>query len=100
MPLYEYECSAHGLFEAQRTVGEFAARGPCPTCGEASVRVLSVPGLRLVDSASRMARDRNERSQHEPRLVERPSGLRESGAASHGMQTGRAGGLPWAIGHG
>ena len=95
MPLYEYECGAHGLFEAQRAVTDFDAAGVCPTCHGESTRVLSVPRLRRTGASERVARDRNERSQHEPKVVTREA-AQSTGASSLQASTG---GHPWALGH-
>lgn len=46
MPLYEFECPEHGVFEElfQHPVG--AAQSDCPECGQESGRVCSVPVMR------------------------------------------------------
>lgn len=72
MPIYEYQCHEHGAFEQQRPVSDFLQAGVCPVCHKDSPRILSAPGLRLTESSERIARDRNERSQHEPRVAVRP----------------------------
>jgi putative FmdB family regulatory protein len=95
MPIYEYECDEHGLFEARRPIAEFDAPGRCPTCALPSRRVLSAPRLRLVDRSDRVARDRNERSQHEPALVTREAGR----AKGDGSTFHSSGSLPWAVTH-
>ena len=96
MPLYEFECDEHGSFDEQRPMSEAKLGAPCPACGASARRVLSVPGLSRLAPTERRARDVNERSCHEPRLVQRPiSGgtdpARRKVHASHGR--------PWAIGH-
>ena len=40
MPLYDFQCSAHGKFEAHRRV-QGASSAPCPSCGEAAERTYS-----------------------------------------------------------
>jgi putative FmdB family regulatory protein len=95
MPLYEYECGAHGFFEAQRSLSDFDAAGVCPTCQGQSSRVLSAPRLRLTGRSERVARDRNERSQNEPRSVTREG----ASSAEGGSLRASTGGHPWAIGH-
>jgi putative FmdB family regulatory protein len=98
VPLYEYDCPAHGVFELHRAVREFASPASCPACHELSPRILSVPGVSLVERGDRVARDRNERSQHEPRVAQRaPAPASDSGARA--WQAAPSGGLPWAIGH-
>ena len=100
MPLYEYSCSQHGTFEAMRSMSESAAPGCCPGCRAESPRILSsVRGAQLPHSQV-VARDRNERSQHEPRVMraQKPAAARDPGARlpvqrSHGSR-------PWVLEHG
>jgi putative FmdB family regulatory protein len=73
MPIYEYDCAEHGVFEVHRAVADFAAPGVCPACGRSSMRVLSPPRLRCTPATHRIANERNERSQHEPKVVARPA---------------------------
>ena len=68
MPIYEYECTEHGQFEAERPMRRSAEAGDCPTCGGEARRVLSTTRTTLVPRASAIARDRNERSQHAPEV--------------------------------
>jgi putative FmdB family regulatory protein len=102
MPMYEYACVEHGVFEAHRTMGECAAPGICPECGGDAARILSVTGLRTVDAPTRMAHERNEKSRHEPRLAGSASGTEavrsagKVGCSSQGSGVSR----PWALGHG
>src|SRR5580658_5190095 len=69
MPLYEYECREHGIFDEHRTMDESEASASCPACGGDARRILSAPRLRCTARAESTARDRNERSSHEPRVV-------------------------------
>jgi len=97
MPIYEYECTEHGLFEAERPMMRSAEANECPACHGAARRVLSTTRTTLVPRASALARDRNEKSQHAPELrrVEAPAAPRPSRPAlqaSHGR--------PWVLEHG
>ncbi|MEY4514537.1 MAG: FmdB family regulatory protein [Pseudomonadota bacterium] len=74
MPVYEYECNEHGLFETLRPLSEYDQPSPCPTCDNASLRVLSVPHLVGVPRATMIAHDRNEQSRHEPRVSQHKHG--------------------------
>ena len=98
MPVYEYECEEHGLFEQQRAMRDSSASAVCPDCHLQAARVLSAPGLRRMASSEIRARDRNERSAHEPTVAVRPTGqARPTGpAVVHPGQVGR----PWMLGHG
>jgi putative FmdB family regulatory protein len=96
MPLYEYACGEHGVFETHRPVAEFDESSACPTCERSCSRVLSATCVRFVGAFERVARDRNERSQHEPKLVTRQAG----GASREGPPTYHSSGsLPWAVSH-
>jgi putative FmdB family regulatory protein len=109
MPLYEYECAAHGGFEMLRSVSEYAAPAPCPDCGELGPRVVSLPGTSFMAKSEVIARDRNERSSHEPRVSGHKPGDHVHGpGCGHGhapapKKTGlqRYGGKrPWVMEHG
>jgi len=98
MPIYEYECTEHGLFEAERPMRRSAEAGECPACQAAARRVLSATRTTLVPRASAIARDRNEKSQHAPELRRSEAGAAPRAArptlqASHGSR-------PWVLEHG
>jgi putative FmdB family regulatory protein len=95
MPIYEYECVEHGVFEDQRSIARSDEDGPCPVCEKHSPRIVSAPNLGRMERSQVKAMDRNEKSRHEPRVVQtaprREGHLAPLRAAS--------GGYPWAIGH-
>jgi len=94
MPLYEYECADHGVFESQRAMSDYASAGTCPACTGVAPRIVSLSGGACVERSERVARDRNEQSRHEPSVVSRPaSPVRPAamGSSEHGR--------PWALGH-
>lgn len=98
MPLYEYECQAHGSFELLRSLSEYAAPAPCPTCELGSPRIVSVPHLCAVPRSTMVAHARNERSCHEPALRSSPpTSTREP--APPALRSYR-GARPWVIEHG
>lgn len=72
MPLYEYDCKQHGVFEAMHSMAQAEQPELCPSCSTPSPRVLSAPRLACIGAHERIARDRNERSCHEPRLSRVP----------------------------
>lgn len=97
MPIYEYECSEHGLFEAERSMLRSAEPSPCPHCQSSARRVLSATRTALLPRASSIARERNEKSRHEPVLQRVRGGPQRSSPrsrlhASHGR--------PWCLEHG
>lgn len=96
MPVYEFECVAHGYFDEQRPMSLAKSDAPCPTCGSDARRVLSVPHVAQLARSERRARDINERNAHEPRVVQRPAAkplepMQRKVQPTHGR--------PWAIGH-
>ena len=42
MPVYEYECDAHGKFETFNRVVNVSSTHPCPECGAESRMLISV----------------------------------------------------------
>jgi putative FmdB family regulatory protein len=69
MPLYGFLCKECGPFEAVRPAAEAGAPFPCPVCGGAGRRLFTPPGLALLPAGLRRARDREEKSAHEPEVV-------------------------------
>lgn len=68
MPVYEYACTTHGVFEAHRPMARFADPCPCPACGVAAPRVLvTPPRLATTDRARVKAQAINERAADSPR---------------------------------
>ncbi|MGY8690575.1 MAG: zinc ribbon domain-containing protein [Verrucomicrobiales bacterium] len=103
MPLYEYQCTNHGLFEDFVSLESRNEAVPCPDCGTLSSRVVSTPRLRTLSPLSRMASERNERSRHEPR-VGGPApckGHKNAKPTADGRRMRQAyqGARPWVIEH-
>ena len=98
MPIYEYECSEHGQFEAQRPMQQSSESGECPVCLGAARRLLSVTRTRLLPRSSSLARDRNTKSQHAPELRQGPAPRAPQGLRQRTLQAGH--GRPWMLGHG
>jgi putative FmdB family regulatory protein len=96
MPLYEYDCNRHGVFETLHSMHDAQAPERCPSCGEQAPRVLSAPRLACVSPNERKARDRNEKSRHEPRISRKSDKpIKSERPALHTSHSSR----PWAIGH-
>ena len=74
MALYAFECAACGPFDVSRPMAEAGAPAACPACGAAGRRVFTSPGLARMPRGLRRARDREEKSAHEPEVVSAPSG--------------------------
>jgi putative FmdB family regulatory protein len=71
MPLYDYECVTCGEFREWRSMSEWEARVPCPSCSLAAPRRAAAPMLAVLSTNNRIAHERNERSAHEPKVVRR-----------------------------
>ena len=103
MPVYEYDCVDHGVFDEWRAMSESQAAATCRACGRQAPRIVSLPNLRSMVPSDVRARDRNERSQHEPKVLSgaaiggrRAEGNAEGGSVAHTASPGR----PWMMGHG
>ena len=70
MPVYEFECDAHGCFDEQRPMALAKSSAPCPSCGTDARRVLSVPHVAQLARSERRARDINEKNAHERMQVD------------------------------
>ena len=105
MPLYNYVCDRHGLFDAWQPMSQSGAPMACPSCGKDAARAISAPALATLDGATRKAHHVNERSADSPRLVTKeepshPSKRAKAGHShphSHGHSHGPS--RPWMIGH-
>jgi putative FmdB family regulatory protein len=100
MPIYEYECSAHGIFEEMRPMQRSGEAADCPECNESAPRVLSATRTNLVPRAVSIAHSRNEKSQHSPHVCTSGCGHGKPKAAKRtGPQVYR-GKRPWVMEHG
>jgi putative FmdB family regulatory protein len=105
MPIYEYECKKHGLFELLKSVAEVHEPGLCPDCSRVGRRLISAPHLAVMARSQVLARDRNEQSQYEPRMSSSPGTCSHSGPCNHGKKAtpGKlktyTGKRPWVIEH-
>lgn len=70
MPVYEYQCHTHGVFEAIQPMSAFNDPCNCPACGAASTRILlTPPQLGAANRSSIRAHDMNERSADSPKKL-------------------------------
>ncbi|MEM6409181.1 MAG: FmdB family zinc ribbon protein [Pseudomonadota bacterium] len=105
MPLYDYICAEHGVFQDMAPVSRFSEPCACPVCGMMSKRALTVPQLSTVAPLARKAHAVNERSADSPKRAKAngltPSGPRiRSKARTHqdgskSMPSSR----PWMLSH-
>jgi putative FmdB family regulatory protein len=68
MPIYDYQCPRHGLFELRRPMSRSGEAAACPECGQHSARTVSAPHLRTLGSLVRSSIERNEKSRHAPHV--------------------------------
>jgi putative FmdB family regulatory protein len=95
MPVYEYRCKRHGEFERMAKMEQSSRPAPCPRCDKPAARILSsVRGAQLPATEVR-ARDRNERSAHEPRVVQTKKRLPSERPKLRSSHSSR----PWALEH-
>lgn len=80
MPVYDYKCREHGLFNKLATLAESAEPAACPVCSKPAPRIIMLPPELLARNQSRNSADgRNERSRHEP-LFSTPEARQEAQA--------------------
>lgn len=67
MPVYDYKCKEHGVFNDLATLAESDKPCACPTCGVLAARIIRLPPtVTKMPSAKKHAHEVNERNQHEP----------------------------------
>jgi len=69
MPIYSFTCRNCGDFTEMRGIALADAAATCPRCGDAAQRVFTAPHIARMDPALYRARELNEKSAHEPRVV-------------------------------
>ncbi len=110
MPLYDYECGSCGPFREWRSMTEWEASVPCPGCSLPAPRLAAAPMLAVLSSNNRVAHERNERSAHEPKVVQRKDLPRGHSHHDHrhvgplikqqfGDVQKSPPGRPWMVGH-
>ena len=52
MPIYEWACKTHGVFDGFESVQNASRPAICPKCGRASPRIMSRIGKHVVDFQS------------------------------------------------
>lgn len=111
MPVYEYECVRHGVFEEFHPMAESHLPRACPECGSAAPRVvLSAAVFAALPAAARKAHTINEASRYAPKSSRQghgagcgccSSGKKASGRAATGKNGERSfpSARPWMISH-
>ena len=83
MPVYEYTCETCGPLELRLSMLDASASRTCPTCDAPARRRFTPPGVARTPAPLRAARDREERSAHEPEVVAAPCGRPLPGHHGH-----------------
>lgn len=92
MPLYQFQCQDCGPFDERRAIQNAGDPASCPACGRDATRVFTAPNLARTSSLVRYAREREEKSRHEPNVVSS-----KPPSPDHPHQHGPK--RPWQIGH-
>ena len=67
MPVYDYKCPDHGVFNELAMMSESSKPCECPQCGLLSPRVVMIaPEVLDMAPARRQAQAANEKAQHQP----------------------------------
>lgn len=67
MPVYDYKCKEHGVFNDLATLSESDKPCACPECGLPSARIIRLaPEIFKMAPEKKHAHETNERNQHEP----------------------------------
>lgn len=70
MPLYEYKCPEHGVFQELASMDDHDKPQHCPQCQAMSARIVVLPPkIALLLKETREALERNEKAQHEPDVM-------------------------------
>jgi putative FmdB family regulatory protein len=83
MPLYRYDCETCGPFQAWARMNESTKKVQCPNCCIPKPRAVAAPFIARMDTATRKAHARNEKSAHEPMVMSRHQ-VEKSGRSRHG----------------
>jgi putative FmdB family regulatory protein len=106
MPIYEYECEAHGVFEALGVMSEPRRPQACPECQTLAPRILSTVHIAGLPAAVRKAHAINEKSREAPHVC--GSGCSHGHRSTKPAATGAPktprpqvarGGRPWVLEH-
>ncbi len=90
MPMYEFWCEDHGLFESLRPMAAYAEPCACPDCGASAPRVMATaPRLGASNRGTIRAHETNERAADSPRRLSQQGHGPGCGCCSGGSKRGR-----------
>jgi putative FmdB family regulatory protein len=85
MPVYDYKCADHGLFYELASMDDHAKPAHCPECDTLSARIILMsPGMMEMAKEKKQAMERNETSQHEPKLSNMDTRAENADKLKHG----------------
>jgi len=85
MPVYDYKCREHGVFNELATMKDHDIPAACPVCQQLSPRIIMVaPQFLDMAREKRNAIEVNERSRHEPKLSTNESREEDAARTRHG----------------
>lgn len=71
MPVYDFNCSDHGIFSDWMSYDASRQGAPCPDCGGVCTVLPSIPQISTMSSALRRAESRADASSSEPKVMKR-----------------------------
>lgn len=70
MPLYDYKCPEHGVFQELAAMADHEKPSFCPQCQTMSARIVLIPpAIAQMIKEKKEAMERNEKSQHAPEFM-------------------------------
>ncbi len=117
MPFYDYACRCGEIFALSRPMDQRDIAAECPECQKPALRTVTAPHLSWLLPHVRDAHSRNEKSRHEPGLLDRHRcatacgcGVKKSSQVADkslqvkvpklgNFQRGRKTQRPWLLGH-
>jgi putative FmdB family regulatory protein len=93
MPVYLFSCERCGPFDVWRSASEASHGSQCPICRRPGRRIFTPPGIARTPAPVRKAREREEKSAHEPDVLSQPRGRPLPWHEHKGPQP------PWVLGH-
>ena len=67
MPVYDYKCKEHGIFNELATIEDSSKPSKCPVCGVLCGRIIMMsPAILDMPESQRKGHETNEKSQNEP----------------------------------
>lgn len=69
MPIYEFRCREHGVFEQRMSMAQAGSEYACPVCNRAAARHYTSPMVARLSKDARATLDRTEKTREQPDVV-------------------------------